>query len=60
MKRRKCSWEIWIMSWDGCNKWEMVGHYANRGHAVARLRGLRRRSWLAGSEINYSMERGLP
>jgi hypothetical protein len=29
--------------------------YTNRGHALAKLRGLRRAAWRAGSEINYTL-----
>lgn len=51
-------WTIWtVKHWTG-DLADMVGDYSNRGHAVARIRGLRRRAWLAGSEMQYAMRRG--
>lgn len=37
---------------------DIIAEYANRGHALARLRGLRHRSWLAGSEMQYTLRKG--
>lgn len=34
---------------------EVVAQYSNRGHALAKLRGLRRRAWLYRSEAIYSL-----
>lgn len=32
--------------------------YSNRGHALAKLRGLERRAYAAGKEIRYAIRRG--
>jgi len=37
---------------------EYVAEYSNRGHAIARYRGLCRRAWLARSEVRYAIRRG--
>lgn len=33
----------------------VIQSYNNRGHALAALRGLRRRAWIAGSEVQYAI-----
>ena len=33
----------------------IVDTYSNRGHAIARYRGLERRSWAARSEMAYGI-----
>jgi hypothetical protein len=48
-------WTIWVTKTHTGDLDYMVGDYSNRGHAVSRIRGLRRAAWAAGSEINYSL-----
>lgn len=52
------TWEIWIISPFTGDRKELVASYSNRGHAVARIKGLRRSAWAACSEMCYSMRRG--
>lgn len=54
------TWEIWLTAPHTGDLRELIASYDNRGHAVARLRGLRRLAWLAASEVNYTLRRGLP
>lgn len=35
----------------------LVAEYSNRGHAVAKLRGLRRVAWSAASEMEYTLRK---
>ena len=52
------TWTIWtVKPWSG-DVCEVVAQYENRGHAVARIKGLRRQAWLAGSEMQYSLVKG--
>jgi len=50
-------WTIWITSTYTGDVRELVAEYSNRGHAVAKLRGLRRRAHAAASEIQYALRR---
>jgi len=49
-------WEIWEMGWDG-QPGRLLCTYYNRGHAVARLKGLRRLAWKLRSEVQHSLRR---
>lgn len=51
------AWSIYITATHTGDLRDCVGTYSNRGHAVAALRGFRRRAWLAGSEVNYTLRR---
>lgn len=51
-------WEIWTLKPHTGDRHSCIATYNNRGHAVARLRGLRRRAWLAGSEMQYGLRDG--
>ena len=51
-------WEVWIVSTHTGDRKELVTTYSNRGHAIARLRGLRRAAWRAASEACYAIQRG--
>ena len=51
-------WLIWTTKPHTGDLAYVVKEYSNRGHAVAAIRGLRRRAWLAASEINYALRRG--
>jgi hypothetical protein len=42
------TWTIWTTAQQTGDVRECVATYANRGHAVSRLRGLRRRSGCTG------------
>ena len=53
------AWEIWTISPHTGDRKECICTYSNRGHAVAALRGLIRRAWLAASEMQYTLRRGL-
>lgn len=46
---------IWLTSPHTGDRKDVLGEYYNRGHAIARLRGLRRAAWLAASEATYTM-----
>jgi hypothetical protein len=51
-------WIIWTVKvWTG-DLHDPIYTYSNRGHAVAKLRSLRRRAWLAGSEMEYTLREG--
>ena len=52
------TWTIWTMKPATGDRCDCIAFYSNRGHALARLRGLRRRAWLAGSEMQYMLQRG--
>ena len=52
------TWNVWTTATHTGDLRELVASYGNRGHAVARLRGLRRAAWRACSEINYALRRG--
>lgn len=54
------TWDIWVVSPHTGSKQYVVETYYNRGHALARLRGLLRAAWRAGSEMEYVISRGLP
>ena len=46
-------WTIWTMKpWTG-DKADCLYYYTNKGHAMAKLKGLRRAAWKAGSEVQY-------
>jgi hypothetical protein len=50
-------WNIWaVKPWSGDRDY-IVASYYNRGHAIARLGGLRRAAWRAASEAEYRIER---
>ncbi len=47
---------IWTLkTWTG-DKADCLARYSNRGHALAKLRGLRRASWRAASETQYALQ----
>lgn len=52
---------IWTIGLSGDRR-DMVAEYSNRGHAMARLRGLRRRAWLAALDgaapLTYTIQKG--
>ena len=56
MKNRK-GWTIWTRKQYTGDLLDPIETYSNRGHAVAALRGLERRSWQAGSEIQYALRK---
>ena len=48
-------WIVWTLKpWTG-DLADPIAEYANRGHALAALKGLRRRAWLAASEVCYAL-----
>ena len=49
------TYEIWTLAPHTGDKRELVNTYFNRGHAVAKLRGLRRKAWLYRSEMAYAL-----
>jgi hypothetical protein len=51
-------WTIWTVKPHTGDRCDVVDEYENRGHAVARLRGLIRASWKAGSEMQYTLRDG--
>ena len=52
------TWTIWtVKPWCG-DRHDCIAMYHNRGHALAALRGFRRRAWAAASEITYVLQRG--
>lgn len=52
------TWTIWTTkTWTG-DLHDCIVTYHNRGHALAKLRGLRRRAWLARSEMQYTIRKG--
>jgi hypothetical protein len=50
-------WTIWTVKPCTGDKADCIARYSNKGHAIARLRGLRRAAWLAGSEMQYALQR---
>lgn len=50
-------WIIWTTATHTGDLRDFVAEYANRGHAIAALKGLRRRAWLASSEVNYVLRK---
>lgn len=52
------TWTIWTIKPHTGDRADCVESYTNRGHALAKLRGLRRRAWLAGSEVQYVLRKG--
>ena len=54
----RITWTIWTTKTHTGDLHDCVAMYHNHGHAVARLRGLRRAAWAAGSEINYVIRKG--
>lgn len=52
------TWEIWTLKPHTGDRCDCLAVYRNRGQAVARLRGLRRAAWRAGSEMAYGLQRG--
>lgn len=50
-------WMIWtVKTWTG-DLCDPIREYSNKGHALAYLRGLRRRAWAAGSEMQYTIRK---
>lgn len=52
------TWTIWTVKPYTGDLADCVAIYHNRGHALARLRGLRRAAWRATSEMQYVLRRG--
>ena len=52
------TWTIWTVKPHSGDLADCVAIYHNRGHAIAKLRGLNRASWRAGSEMTYAIRRG--
>ncbi len=52
------TWNIWTVKLHTGDLLDCVAMYNNRGQAVARLRGLLRAAWKAGSEMQYVLRRG--
>ena len=50
-------WTIWTVKPYTVSKADCIARYSNKGHALARLRGLRRAAWLASSEMRYILQR---
>lgn len=46
---------IWTVAPHSGDRRDVIADYSNRGHALARLRGLRRKAWLANSEMQYTL-----
>ena len=53
---RQSRWDIWIVSPFTGDRKELIASYSNRGHAVARIRGLMRRA--RASEMTYALREG--
>ncbi len=49
------TWRIWTVSPFTGDCKEMIAEYANRGHAVRKIEGLRRAAWRARSEMQYAL-----
>ena len=58
LKGNAMAWTIWTVSPFTGDRKDCIASYSNRGNAIARIRGLRRQSWLASSEMEYSLQRG--
>lgn len=52
------TWTIWTRKLYTGDRADWIATYTNRGHALARLRGLRRAAWRAGSEMEYGLYQG--
>lgn len=48
---------IWTVKPHTGDKHECIAIYHNRGHALARIRGLRRLAWKANSEMQYAIQK---
>lgn len=46
---------IWTTAPHSGDVRDVIATYSNRGHALAALRGFRRRAWIAGSEMQYTI-----
>lgn len=51
-------WNIYLVSPHTGDKKELLYQYANKGHALKKIQGLRRKAWLASSETTYSLVDG--
>jgi hypothetical protein len=49
-------YSIWTTKPHTGDRADCVASYANRGHAIAKIKGLRRASWAAGSEMQYALQ----
>lgn len=47
---------IWTVKPHTGDKADCIARYSNKGHAIARLKGLRRQAWAAGSEMQYALQ----
>ena len=47
---------IWTTKPYTGDKADCIAEYSNKGHALAKLRGLRRRAWAAASEMQYAIQ----
>lgn len=50
-------YSIWTTKPHTGDKANCIAIYHNRGHAVAKLKGLRRKAWRAGSEMQYVIQK---
>ena len=50
------TWEIWLVSVHTGDRKELVASYSNRGHAIAKLRGLMHQT--IASEMTYAIRQG--
>lgn len=51
------TWEIWTVQLTSRERVRLVASYFNRGHAVAKIKGLRTGAHKAASELEYRLER---
>ena len=49
-------YSVWSVKLHTGDKAECIAIYHNRGHALAKLRGLRLAAWRAGSEMQYIIQ----
>ncbi len=49
-------YSIWTIKPYTGDKLDCIAQYTNRGHAVAKLRGLQLASWKARSETQYTLQ----
>ena len=52
------TWNVWVVSPHTGDCKYIVAQYNNRGHAIAKLRGLNRAAWRAASEMQYAIRKG--
>lgn len=49
------TWNVWLLKTHTHDPYELIASYSNRGHAIAKLRGLMRRA--QASELTYGIRR---